>query len=87
MLLCRRYGPAGLYVSEATGKIGARRTLFVWGWLRWALGCVQIVSSIGGLILFLKFGATIETGIVVGAGFVAFAASRWIYRGRRFPGD
>lgn len=92
MFLRRRYGASELPVgnSEPTRdevtEGSARRTLFVWGWLRLALGCAQMVLSIWGLILFLKMGGTIETGIVVGVAFLAFAASRWIYRGRKPPG-
>lgn len=91
MLLRRRYGSPELSVGNTevaseVGGVGLRRPRLVWGWLRLALGCVQMVSAIWGSILFLKIGATTETGIVVGVGFLAFAASRWIYRGRSSPG-
>jgi hypothetical protein len=74
----------GVRARERTMKIDTRR-LWIWGWLRFALGQAQMWLVVATLWALLAEGLAWITWTLLAAASAATAVSRLLYRGKSEP--
>jgi hypothetical protein len=58
-----------------------KQEALIWGWLRVALGMLQIGLSTGAIVMLFELGPQPVTWSLLGGAIGAVAASRFLYRG------
>ncbi len=72
------YGPPAM-------KFALSHRIVYWGWLRLAVGVIQMASSTYAIFLILQIGFQPATWAFILGAFAATAVSRLLYRGKPDP--